>query len=419
MPERETFSVLTSVPTQTSIPFDPGTRLPSFIAAPLDAPKSLAGLYLAVIGVGSIGLNLAVHATRLGVRGLLFCDPRSFKRESLLTHPLLSRSAVGKKKAAYAARLCQEINPALQVAVFDGQVQKLPLDAIAAVDAILVATDNLAAEVAAGQLSLKFKKPLLHCSVHGESLVAHAKLLDLACADAPCPACLFTEAEMRQLHAEMRFSCDGSSAAAITSPLTAAVQPTLSPSCLCSTSASLGMTMLLKHHLRLGGPVANMQWEHCGYTNRSVTTELRRRADCPCDHAPFALAPLGRPVGECSFRDLAEAAGHPQASSWAGISFGIDELRWLEKACCHCPEPRAIRRFERAGRSVAGRCSRCHQPILAQPFYSHRAVPAPLVRTLFDKPLRSLGAAKARWAIVREGENSVFLHHQTTTRGNL
>jgi hypothetical protein len=265
-------------------------------------------------------------------------------------------------------------------------------------------------------LSLQFKKPLIHCSVHGESLVAHAKFLDLTRPDAPCPACLFTEAEMRQLHAETQFSCEGASTAAA-SPSSTEIRPTLSPSCLCSISASLGMTMLLKHHLRLGGPVANTQWEHCGYTNRSVTTELRRRADCPCAHAPFALAPLDRAVGECTFRDLAEAAGHTKASFWDGISFEIDEFRWLEKGCCHCLELRSIRRFGRARDSVATRCPRCRHPVVTQPFYSHRFVPAPLIRALFDKPLRNLGAASARWAIVREGETATFLHQAKSSGG--
>jgi hypothetical protein len=128
--------------------------------------------------------------------------------------------------------------------------------------------------------------------------------------------------------------------------------------------------------------------------------------------------PLQRPVSECSFRDLAIAAGHTTTDSYPGITFEIDEFRWLGKGCCHCLELRPILRFGTAGRTDTGPCRCCGQPVLPQPFYSYRAVPAPLVSALFDKRLKHLRATKARWAIVRHGEAATFLHYQTANGGN-
>ena len=415
MLEQPPSPALPSTPAITSQGFRPDSRLPLFMGAEEGFVESIASLYVAIIGTGSIGLNIALHATRLGIRRLLLCDHRSFKAESLLTHPL-SPSAVGKKKASHARRLCHEINPAAEIDVFDSSVQSLPLTALADVDVVVMATDNLAAEVATGQLCQQFSKPLFHCSVHGETLVAHVWFFSNVSSDSPCPACLFGDAEMQQYQAETQFSCEGTQAGAAGPRANA--QPTMSPSFLCALSASHGMTLLLRHALRLGAPVADSMVEYCGYTHRTVLSRFHRRADCPCPHTVFSVRQLGRPLGTCSFRVLAESAGFSTATSWANVSFEIDALYWVESAGCQCPAPRMVRRFHQKHRPEVGRCRRCRQTLLSQPFFTHDSVPAPMIRALFDTPLSKLGAAKARWAVVRYAGSAVFLNPSTANGGH-
>src|SRR5206468_9883032 len=104
----------------------------------------------AIIGTGSVGGRVAFHFCRLSLAELWLVDPKVFKPESVLTHDA-DPSDVGKSKALRTARLCQAINPAMRLFVFVGKVEDLPLDAFADVDLVIMATDNLAAEVEVGQ----------------------------------------------------------------------------------------------------------------------------------------------------------------------------------------------------------------------------------------------------------------------------
>src|SRR5262249_3239740 len=135
-------------------------------------------------------------------------DRGRFKPESLLTQPI-APDDLGNPKAESTGRLCKRISPQTAVAAWDGPVEELGTLAFADVDFVVLATDNLAAEVEVGQRCLGWRKPLVHASVHGETLVAQVRFFANANGEGPCPACAFGAAEWAHLNQETTFSCEG------------------------------------------------------------------------------------------------------------------------------------------------------------------------------------------------------------------
>src|SRR5262249_12720338 len=79
-------------------------RLPDFLGAQAVPAGALAGLHLAFIGAGSVGLQLIQHCARLTPARMTIIDPKTIKPASLLTHPIHSKAALGRAKSQYAAQ---------------------------------------------------------------------------------------------------------------------------------------------------------------------------------------------------------------------------------------------------------------------------------------------------------------------------
>jgi molybdopterin/thiamine biosynthesis adenylyltransferase len=261
-----------------------GARLPEFVAGALDADSALNDLTLAVVGVGSVGGNIATHAARLQVGGLLCVDPSSYKDASILTQPILPHD-VGRPKASVVGERCKAISPRTRVQVFDGPVQALDLTALADADVVALASDNIACEIAVGARCLALRQPLVIAAVHGESLSAQVRFYGNASSDSPCPACELTQNEWAQVDGETRFSCEGRfDANPVAERLT---QPTRSPSFLCSLAADLALQQILRFTLKLGQDVADTMLEFSGYRNATVTSALQARSRCPAEHVTY------------------------------------------------------------------------------------------------------------------------------------
>lgn len=210
MPNRTQFIEIKPRPTkrgQAARP-DIAARLPAFIGRPADAKARLAALKIVICGVGSVGGRIAVHLARFCIAMLWLIDPKRYKPESVLTHDIEPR-VVGKSKAITTARRCKEISPGTRVFAFDGEAAQLPLDAFADADLVVLATDNLAAEIEVGQRCVRLGKPLIQASVHGDTLTAQVRVFGNADGHGPCPACGFGAVEWRMLNEQVRFSCDG------------------------------------------------------------------------------------------------------------------------------------------------------------------------------------------------------------------
>ena len=164
------------------------------------------------LGYSSIAIdgNIGVGKTslaRLMVARVSLIDPGRLKAESLLTHPALPGD-VGQNKATNLARAVRAISPATEVLAFEGPIQDFDLANLADADFVLLASDNLNAEVAAGQKALWLDLPLIQASVDGATLVSHVRFLKNDRAEGPCPACAFGQAEWLALNRGTQFSCE-------------------------------------------------------------------------------------------------------------------------------------------------------------------------------------------------------------------
>jgi len=376
-------------------------RLPRFLDMPDDAHDRLDQLNVAIVGVGSVGRNAALHLARLQIAGLLLIDCGRLKAQSVLTH-LISPADVSQPKASNAGRVCKRVSPDTRVMVSDGTVQELPLTAFAGVDVIFLATDNLLAESEVAQRAIWLGKPLIQASVHGATLVGQVRCFSNRDGQGACPVCSFSEVEWNHLNLQTRFNCDGPPMGKAAAEITK--EPTMSTSFLCSTAADLALVQILRYVLGLGAPVMDTMLEYCGYTHRTVVSPLVRNPECRCDHTTYERAPCPRPVPDCTLRQFASLAGFDGEEL---LSFRVDEMTYAELGACGCGGSRPLRRFVADGAHV-GRCRSCGAPVFPRPSDSHRPVPRSVVADVLDRPLRDLGAGAAQWLAVRCGDRAVL-----------
>jgi len=386
-----------------SVPPPRGARFPRLLGLEQSPDRSLDALKLALVGVGSVGRSLALHAARLQPHTVWLIDRGSFKPESLLTQPI-APADLFQPKASNTARLCRAISPRTRVLAFDGPVEELGLEALVEADLVVLATDNLAAEVETGRRCLRLGRPLVQASVHGETLVAQVRFFANRDGAGPCPVCAFGDREWTLLHQQTRFSCEGPDHPR-PAPLPAQA-PTMSMSFLCSLAADLAMVQIVRRLLGLGAAVEDTVLEHCGYTHRTSTAPLRRNPECRADHTPLAQATAPGPLEECTLRELA-AAVRPGTKEPRGFSWTIEKASFVEWGGCFCGR-RRIERFVSEGEG-GGRCDVCGSPVHPDPFYRHATVPWKLARPWIDQPLASLGVRSPAWVIVHDGERASWL----------
>jgi hypothetical protein len=366
-------------------------RLPRFISLAPGATARLDELDLAVIGAGSIGRQAALSAARLAPGTIRLIDPARLKAESLLTHPVLPQE-IGESKVESAGRALKAISPRARVLVFEGRLQDLGPLALADCTLILLATDNLNAEVDAGQVSLHLGIPLIQASVHGESLTAQVRFFENRTGAGPCPACWLGPAEWDFLSGEIAFPCAGGGGGEA-----ARVAPTMSTAFLSSLAADLALTQATRFLLGLGAPVGDTLLHWNGYTHAMHVSPLRRNTDCPCEHVPWTRARVPGALSDLSLREIARAAGCSRALEDREPSFQVGGLRFFEAGIC-CGRIQETRRFSGDARAI-GRCARCQGPLSGGPFHSRREVPGSLVD--LDAPLSTLGAGSADFVTVR------------------
>ncbi len=381
------------------------SRLPRFIAAERSMGAMLATLKVAVVGVGSVGRVAALHFARLMIATLFLVDRGRYKASSLLTHPV-GPDEIGREKASSTGRLAKSISPRTRVLAHDGPFDRLDETALADADVVVLATDNLLAEVEAGQVALRLRVPLVQASVYGPTLTAQVRFHGNLDGEGPCPACAYGEAEWALLDRNARWSCEGAAPDPAAEPRG---EPTLSVSALCSIAADLAVIQILRHVAGLGRTVTDTMLEYAGYTGRTVATPLRRNPNCPVDHVAYEREVAPRGLGDCSLADLAREAGLSAPEGLDDASFEVGGAPFVEAApCAACGALVHVRRFSRAGSGPAATCGACGGATAAHPFYAHRAVPSDLARPILGVPLREAGVESPGWVLVRSRSRAVL-----------
>jgi len=368
--------------------FDASARFPRFIGAAEDAAARVAALRVAVVGAGAIGGRIADHVARLGVTSLAIVDRGSFRESSVVTQAI-PPDAVGAPKASWTAERARAVSPATLVTAFDGALEALSADAFHDVDVVLLASDNLAAEVEAGRRCVRLGRRLIQGSVHGESLTAEVRVFG-AGEGGPCPACAFTAEEWAQLARGTRFACDPGIDWRDAAPVPGDdAVPTTSVSALCSLAADLAVTQLIRGELSLGRSTSDRVITYCGYTDEIRTAPLRRRPGCPADHRRV----VRHEVASLASRSLAELARHAEAIapgvvSTRGPAFAADDRRFVTRARCACGAASEPMRFLASGWARA--CDACGGSLEVQPYFAHATAAHEVVAAVVDEPLARL-----------------------------
>jgi len=382
------------------------TRLPTLIGHEAALAPILGELQIGVVGVGSVGLNLATHVARLHPASMFFVARGRFKPESLLTHPIL-RDVIGKLKAPTAARFAKDVSPESRVSYFDGPVESLPSTAFADLDFVLLATDNLDAEIEVGSRCLRHGVPLLQASVHGSTLVAEVRSFANTNGEGPCPRCCFSNSELAYANRATTFSCEGFFDGQAHSK--SAVQQTESFSFLCALASELCMISVLRQVAKLGKPMQDRVLQYCGYTDAITATPLQRRTDCPCDHRVWTSVTALRALDDCTPRELIGQAELNDRELHSAV-FGIDDLHFVQSAACaECDHRQPLGRFVASLRSV-GPCTKCGRRTDADTYHTYCPPPIALLGDLLDRPLHTFLATSADSVLV-SGERSVLFRN--------
>ena len=385
-------------------------RLPALLGLESNADTVFSKLKVAVLGTGSVGRPLAFHLSRLMIHTLWLVDPGSYKASSLLTQPVLPEE-IGRPKALSTAEVCKRISPDTRVWAATGRGEDLDQMALADADLILLATDNLTAEVAAGQHCLHLGIPLLQACVHGASLLAQVRFFTNCDGQGSCPACAYGDQEWDALNRQTRFSCEGGSAASwapqILGPVTASF------SFLCSLAANLAMIQLTRHVLNLGEDTGDCLTEYCGYSHKSVVSPLPRNPHCRCEHVAWKQMSPPRALSDCTLSELTRTAGIVEPSRQSLTALTVDEWEFVQAGRCDgCGRRQPIGKFHSLG-EAAGTCRKCGQAVTGLPFFSQRQVSLALLATQVDQPLRLLTPTTPRWVVVQEGDQGVCFRQDT------
>jgi hypothetical protein len=373
---------------------------------------AVGSLRVMVVGCGSVGGPMALHLARQQIGELYLVDHDDFGPESILTHSFLQPEAVGQPKAVWLGKLCRQLSPQTRVFAFKGRVQSLPQLLYQDVDAVLLATDNLSAEVDVGQSTLMWRKLLIQASVSGELLVAQVRVFPNATGQGPCVSCGFSSDELAALNKGIKFKCTGYALGAVIAEQETA--PTMSVSFLCSLAGDMALVQLYRWRLGLGKPAGDCVIEYCGYTNAITTTRLVRKPGCPSSHAAWQTMTPPRPqLADCSLQELMDAAGFGPADN---ILITVnDELRYAEVAVCAEEHRQPAHCFARVGGSV-GVCSTCGAELRVGLFDTQRAVPVAKVGPRLSQPLHTLVPEEVQYVSLQGAERAILVPY-TNNRG--
>ncbi len=388
---------------------DRSARLPKLIDTSARLGDILPSLVIAVVGAGSIGMRVVDALARMGIAGILICDSRATKRESVLTHPIQPQD-IGVSKAELSARRAQAISPATRVRFFDGAFESLPYDALIGVSLVVVASDNLAAEVAVSQACLHLDLPLIQASVFGPALVSQVRSLEGGLrGQGPCLVCGYSVAEFEALDSGTRFSCEGASLEKSAHAPDPASVPTTSPPHLCSSASDLAVSALLKRLVGFGPSSKGSEIiDACGFTSITTRSPLGRDPLCPLDHAAWDVRSVATPLEGFTPRSLFRIASHEDCELDA-LSLQVEGHRFAVLMACDCsPHPR-LGRFLRDGEQL-GPCAFCGGMHAApHPMYSFRDVPCRALEDDLDRTLSSLGVTSLRAVLVRGQRGTTLL----------
>ena len=145
-----------------------------------------------VVGAGGLGCPVGLYLGAAGVGRLLIADGDTVDLTNLQRQIAHATAAIGENKAASLARGIRAINPEIEVQpLHEALAGPALLEAVAAVDLVVDASDNFATRHAVNRACVQLKKPLVSGAAIGFS--GQLAVFDPGRAAGPCYHCLFPD----------------------------------------------------------------------------------------------------------------------------------------------------------------------------------------------------------------------------------
>jgi molybdopterin/thiamine biosynthesis adenylyltransferase/rhodanese-related sulfurtransferase len=154
--------------------------------------QKIANASVFVLGAGGLGAPALYYLAAAGVGRIGICDFDAVEASNLQRQIIHSTGRVGMNKAKSAQLTIEELNPDVEVTIFEERLTRDNVDAlVAGYDIIIDATDNFATRYLLNDAAVRLGKPYIYGSIF--RFEGYASVFWPA-AGGPCYKCLYREA---------------------------------------------------------------------------------------------------------------------------------------------------------------------------------------------------------------------------------
>jgi adenylyltransferase/sulfurtransferase len=149
-----------------------------------------------IIGLGGLGSSASMYLASSGIGQLILCDFDNVEESNLQRQIVHTQQSIGKNKAESAKLSLQQLNPTLNIDVYNSRLTEQELTELAEKsDVIVDCTDNFDTRYLLNRVSLKTQRPL----VSGAAIRTEGQLSVFNLnAQSPCYQCLYDDPSIQE-----------------------------------------------------------------------------------------------------------------------------------------------------------------------------------------------------------------------------
>lgn len=284
----------------------------------------LSNTRILIVGCGALGNEIIKNLAMLGAGNIFAVDMDKVERSNLTRSVLFRTEDEGKPKAETVCRRAREINDAVNIQYYDGNVFELGLGVFKIMDIVICGLDNREARLYVNQSCRKVNIPWIDGAI--ETLNGVARLFMPG--EGACYECTMNEADFRLLN--KRKSCLMLGIEDIQQgkiPTT----PTIS-----SMIAAVQVQEAVKYLHAKNGKGEGFQllsgkgFVFNGVTNDSYIVEYQEKEDCPSHISFNDYYQTGIPFEKATLRDVIEIGEKHFGNDKFSVNFNNEVIYALE-----------------------------------------------------------------------------------------
>lgn len=310
-------------------------------------PAILKNAKIFVAGAGALGNEVIKNLALLGVGTIIITDFDTIEVTNLSRSVLFRESDIGRPKAEVAALRAKELNPAIEVYWFHGDLEtELGTGVFRRVHVVLGCLDNRAARLALNRHCRLANTPWVDGALDGLNGLVRM----FAGGQGPCYECTLTEADYTDLR--RRFSCQG----LLRTKMYEGLIPTTPTSASLIAAMQVEMAVCLLHQLDVP---FGQELIYSSALHEIVNVRLNEQAECLSHELAEPIKELvWARAQQTSFRQLLDEA---QKMLGTGAALELDREIVTQMVCpiCETHEERVISANRLTEREV--QCGRCGQ----------------------------------------------------------